>query len=143
MTIRQKGGVFGRNPSFNTIELKSGSFLLSGNSINGKSVSIENDAVATFSFARYGGFIFVTCNGNDSFPLGQNSAALFADWGGSAGQINYLYQGPSFEGNSGATIPTGTTGVDGKVTIFVGGDDDVFYLENRTGGTRDFQVAIF
>lgn len=160
MSIKNHGGVFGRNPSFNEVisseltvsdsfsangdvSISNGAVNLNGSSINGLEVIIADDAFASITpDNRFGGFLSIMANGDIAAPRLDFSALLVVDFGstpfvGSGG----LYEGGNFETNTGGP-PDGTTGNDAKVTVFLGGTSGTFYLENRSGAQRSFQLTL-
>lgn len=151
MTIRQQGGVFGRNPVFNDIEaqgditadglftISDGEVVLNGNQIGGVQVTIADDAFATITPPRTGGgFVLVTCDGN-GFPVAGRNGIAWGDWGGSP-QAASVWNNGDFDVST-AGPPTGTTGVDTNITLFFGGTAGQLYLENRRGSTSTFQIT--
>lgn len=148
MTIRQQGGVFGRNPVFSNVEAtedvtaggdlaaSSGNLLLSGNPIFAQQITIADDAVATITTPRNCGWAFIT-----AMPQLRWSGVFGYDTGSSTNSAS-VWVTSDFVVTIGA-IPTGTTGTDGKVTAFLKSSpgDGKIYLENRAGGALTFNVT--
>lgn len=118
----------------------SGYVTLNGNQIGGIQVTIADDAFATITPPRVGGgWVFLTTRGTSVFPYSTGYASAFLDWGNSpqvsavsgGGDVNTSISGP----------PTGTTGANDKVTVFVGGTSGKIYIENRLGTNENFQLT--
>jgi hypothetical protein len=101
-------------------------------------LTIADDAVGIFTTPRFGGFATVTCNGDNTFPDNTRSAMIWYDSGGSL----TILKTSTAVGASVAVVTTdvtGTTGVDGNVTIAV--QAGVIKVENRSGASKTFQVS--
>ena len=118
----------------------SGYVTLNGNQIGGIQVTIADDAFATITPPRIGGgWVFLTTKGNNAFPGASQYASAYLDWGNSpqasavsgGGDVATSLSGP----------PNGTTGTDGKLTVFVGGTSGKLYIENRIGNSATFQLT--
>ena len=130
MTISQAGEV----------QVTSGLLELDGNDIGGTQVTIADDAVASITPPRTGGFMFVTDDGNGSFPSTVRSGFVFYDVGGSLNiqkQTTVGTVGDSI--NVSTSDVTGTTGLDGFVTIAV--QTGVIKIENRGGSSKTYQIT--
>jgi hypothetical protein len=123
------------------VEIETGSLTLNGNAIYAEEVTIADDAFATITpQGRYGGFVIITSNGNDAFPQTSESVARHIDFGSSP-----ELGGGTTGANAAAAItgpPTGTTGADNSINVFAGGTSGSFYIENRRGSTKSFQVVV-
>jgi len=127
-----------------SLSVTAGTIKLNGNDITGMQVAIADDSFAALTFGnRSGGFISVIMSGDD-FPQASYSQQSFVDFGTSPANFSAGYQGSQVVlRNDGP--PTGTTGTDGKVTIFCGGTAGTLYIENRTGSVtnpRTFQITL-
>ena len=130
MTISQTGEV----------QIASGKLELDGNDIGGTQVTIADDAVASITPPRNGGFMFVTCQGDGTFPQQTYSGSLFYDVGSSLLVQKHTMDGfVSSDFETSTSDVTGTTGTDGKVTIAV--QTGVIKIENRTNGPANFQIT--
>lgn len=133
-----------------------GSIELNSSVVNGIAVTIADDAYATITpTGRYGGYLAVTADGNDIFPQHPISFFGFVDFGNSgtvqavtysdsatkADNLGSFNTGHNFEVNV-DSVPTGTLGNEGKVTLYVGGTSGTFYLENRSSSSRQFQITL-
>lgn len=170
MTIKQQGGVFGRNPTFNTVTSEgdnivggdalidgeavilgdvtatSGVFTLGGNPMGGAKVTVADDAVATITPPRLGGFAFLVTNA-DTFPNVSGSTLIYYDTGGSAVSRRLVAtSGTVWTGTTGDKVDvttgalTGTTGADGNVTVSAVGDGTI-QIENRLGASAQFNLT--
>lgn len=152
MTIRQQGGVFGRNPVFNNVEATgdvdvdgdisaaSGIAILNGNSIFGQKLTIADDAVAVITPPRAGGFAFVSSD--TGTPQLRWSGIFGFDAGTSEGKVN-ISLGADFVTAIIVGIPTGTSGTDGKLTVYLTDPGDgKLYINNRAGGSLDINLTI-
>ena len=122
------------------VEVRSGKLRLDGNDIGGTQVTIADDAVASITPPRTGGFMFVTDDGNGSFPSTVRSGFVFYDVGGSLNiqkQTTVGTVGDSI--NVSTSDVTGTTGLDGFVTIAV--QTGVIKIENRGGSSKTYQIT--
>lgn len=149
MTIRQQGGVFGRNPVFNNVEATgdvdvdgdisaaSGIAILNGNSIFGQNVIVADDAVAVITPPRGSGFAFFSSD----LQLRWSGAFQFDI--GSSEQKTDISVGSDFVTAFIAGVPTGTSGTDGKLTVYLTdpGDGNL-YINNRSGGVRQISLTI-
>lgn len=154
MTIKQQGGVFGRNPVFNDIEAAgnvdvvgdistaSGIVALNGNSVFGTSLTIADDAVATITLPRAGGFAFVSANTGATLPQLRWSGVFGFDAGTSEAKVD-VSLGGDFVVAFSVGIPTGTSGTDGKLTVYITdpGDGNL-YINNRSGGSININLTI-
>jgi hypothetical protein len=123
------------------VDVLGGTIELNGNEINGVEVTIADDAFSTITpTGRYGGYLSISAQTHGVFPQHQYSAFLFSDFGDSPSSAA-VNTGVNFN-TSTAGAPTGTTGTDGKVTLFLGGTSGTYYLENRIGSTHTFQITL-
>ena len=121
------------------VQVPSGLLELNGNDIGGTQVTIADDAVASITPPRKGGFMFVTCQGDLDYPQAVNAGVLYYDVG-----LSIQFNRQTFAGVSGNvdivnTDVTGTTGTDGKVTYAA--QTGVIKIENRYGSTLTFQIT--
>ncbi len=120
------------------VQITSGLLELDGNDIGGTQVTIADDAVASITPPRTGGFMFVTCAGNANYPKANESGLLFYDVGASL----YIYETPLSLGSDldvSTSDVTGTTGTDGHITVAV--QSGVIKIENRRGFSETFQIT--
>ena len=121
------------------VEVRSGKLRLDGNDIGGTQVTIADDAVASITPQRNGGFMFVSCQGNTDYPQAINAGVMYYDVGLSL-QINLQsFSGVSGNFNVSTSDITGTTGTDGNVTVAV--QTGVIKIENRNGSSGTFQIT--
>ena len=122
------------------VTIQSNGYLtLNGNDIGGTQVTIADDAVASITPPRKGGFMFVTTNGASDYPLAANGAVLYYDVGASLQLNRQTFAGVSGNADVVTTDVTGTTGTDGKVTYAA--QTGVIKIENRYGGAVTFQIT--
>ena len=164
MTIKQQGGVFGRNPTFNTITSDSdaviggdalvsgeavitgdltstsGVLTLGGNEIGAIEITVADDSVGEITPPRLGGFLFITTGGNGTFPNDGRSGLIFYDVGGSLRAGLSGFDG-TVENNLVVTTSdvNGTTGVDGNITVST--RTGLLKIENRAGSSQTFQIT--
>lgn len=127
-----------RITSTGEVDISSGLLELNGNDIGGTQVTIADDAVASITPPRTGGFMFVTSAGNTDYPKVNESGLLFYDVGASL----YIYETPLSIGSAldvSTSDVTGTTGTDGNITVAV--QSGVIKIENRRGFSENFQVT--
>lgn len=105
-----------------------------------KEFTIANEAVATFTPQRSGGWLFVTTCSGDSTPLSAFSGLLFFDVGGSLAlaKTNLSVGGSSLDTST--SDVTGTTGTPGNITIAV--QADTIKIENQSGGSRTVRITV-
>ena len=167
MTIKQQGGVFGRNPNFNDVEvdgtlstdqisentlgsgvtidgvtLHDASVLMNGYTVSAIQVTIADDAVASISFKNrlFGVLIVTEGSNNDAFSTGGSTYVGYVDFGSTPASSNILV-GAQTEVNN--LVPlTGTTGTDGRLVVGTAAGNGTLQLENRAGGTRTFNVVL-
>lgn len=151
MTIKQHGGIFGRNPEFQSASIAgdatvggnaviSGEIRSNGNKISANTITIADDAVGEITPPKTGGFLFITTGGLTGFPDDQGAAIIFYDVGSSlrAGLLDFTGT-VSDKINVSVTDVTGTDGTDGKITVAM--QSGVIKIENRAGGPRSFELA--
>lgn len=125
------------------VSVAGGMLTLQGNQLGGYQVTIADDAVASWTLPKAGGFANVTCGGHltNTAPLEAFSARLWFDAGSS---LNILKDsgivGVGASVNVVTTALTGTSGTDGYVTIGV--QAGVMQVENRSGASRVFQINV-
>ena len=153
MTIRQQGGVFGRNPVFNNVEATgdvdangdistaSGVAILNGNSVFGQQFTIADDAVAVITPPREGGFAFVS-GFTGAAPQLRWSGVFGFDVGSSENKVD-ISLGTDFVTAIIVGIPTGTSGTDGKLTVYLTdpGNGNL-YFNNRSGSVLTISLTI-
>ena len=121
------------------VQVTSGLLELNGNDIGGTQVTIADDAVASITPPRTGGFVAITVNGDSAYPAGNSYSinSIYYDVGASlAIEKRDTY---ATNVNTTASDLTGTTGSDGKVTVAV--QSGVIKIENRIGGDYSFQIT--
>ena len=74
--------------------------------------------------------------GDETFPNANARVLGFADWNTSP--VNVAINIGSLVEVSVSGPPTGTTGTDGKVTVFAGGTAGSIYIENRLNAVGVF-----
>jgi hypothetical protein len=122
------------------VQVTSGLLELDGNDIGGTQVTIADDAVASITPPRTGGFMFITCQGNNSLPQTVYSGLVFYDVGTSL----YATKQPA-AGGIGSNLATstsdvtGTTGTDATITVAV--QTGVIKIESRVGVSTTFQIT--
>lgn len=122
------------------VVIPSGKLELDGNDIGGTQVTIADDAVASITPPRNGGFMFITDDGNGSFPSTVRSGFVFYDVGDSLNiqkQTTVGTVGDSL--NVSTSNVTGTTGTDGFITVAV--QSGVIKIENRGGSSKTYQIT--
>lgn len=121
------------------VSIASGFITLNGNKLGAIKVSIANDAFATITPPRAGaGYYTVIEGGDEQFPNANARVLGYADWNSSP--VNVAINLGSLMEVSVSGPPTGTTGTDGKVTVFAGGDAGKIYIENRLDQVGQFFV---
>ena len=121
------------------LDVKTGLLELDGNDIGGTQVTIADDAVASITPPRKGGFMMITANGASDYPTGSTWSAnsVYYDVGASlAIQLRDTYA-TNVEVTT--SDVTGTTGTDSKVTVAA--QTGVIKIENRSGGSITFQIT--
>ena len=73
-----------------------------------------------------------------AFPNITSSGAILYD-SGSTPSINSVFGGANFATLASGTVPTGTTGTDGKLNV--SSTNGAIYVENRTGGSIEVTLA--
>lgn len=126
-------------PTTGEVKVTTGLLELDGNDIGGTQVTIADDAVASITPPRTGGFMFVTCQGGTDFPLQGQSGVVVYDVGLSLNIAEQTFSGVGGQFNVSTSDVTGTTGTDGNVTVAV--QSGVIKIENRIGGSRTFQIT--
>ena len=119
------------------VKVSSGLLELDGNGIGGTQVTIADDAVASITPPRKGGFMFVTAGlTGGNYPQQSRSGMVFFDAGDS---LEIQERITASELDVSTSDVTGTTGTDGNVTIAV--QSGVLKIENRGGSTHVFDVT--
>jgi len=96
-------------------------------------LDIGDDGVDFFEPFVVGGILAISNRGQGSgFPSANSSGAVYFDVGASD-NILKMYGGPNLETLPAGTVPTGTTGTDGALSVSAV-DTGRVYFENRTGG---------
>lgn len=96
-------------------------------------LEIGDDEVDFFEPFVVGGILAISNRGQGSnFPNSASSGAVYFDVGASD-DILKMYGGPDLETLPAGTVPTGTTGNDGVLSVSAV-DTGRVYFENRTGG---------
>lgn len=114
---------------------------MNGNQIGGESMIIADDAVGAFTPPRNGGFALITGSGDGSDPMYARSGFIFYDVGSSPS----IYVNTGWGSGVGTLFAvstsdvTGTTGTDGNATVAV--QPGEVKIENRTGGSKSFQIT--
>jgi hypothetical protein len=126
-----------RITSTGEVDISSGLLELNGNDIGGTQVTIADDAVASITPPRKGGFMFITAGlSGGEFPQQSRSGAIFFDVGSSL-EIQERITASALDVST--SDVTGTTGTDGNVTVAV--QSGVIKIENRGGTTHVFDIT--
>ena len=122
-----------------TVLVGNGLLELDGNDIGGTQVTIADDAVATITPPRKGGFMVMFSNGTSDYPTGYTWSAnsIYYDVGASLS----IQSRDTYATNVEVTTSdvTGTTGTDAKITVAA--QTGVIKIENRYGGAVTFQIT--
>ena len=121
------------------VTIGSGLLELDGNDIGGTQVTIADDAVASITPPRKGGFMFVTAQGTTDYPDVTSSAVIFYDVGASLTCLKQSFTGIGSGVLVSTSDVTGTTSTDNTITVAV--QTGVIKIENRKGGARTFQIT--
>jgi|11_taG_2_1085331.scaffolds.fasta_scaffold21206_3 hypothetical protein len=124
------------------VQILSGLLELDGNDIGGTEVTIADDAVASITPPRNGGFMFITAGGDGDYPSAELSGGmLYYDVGASRRMDKGTVFGSPVSTQIITTTAdvTGTTGTDGNMTVSA--QSGVIKIENRNGGARTFQIT--
>lgn len=125
------------------VQVTSGLLELNGNDIGGTQVTIADDAVASITPPRNGGFMMITCQGDAIYPQVSATGMLFYDVGTSLDAKKLDVFGTYTFGSSDLSVTTGdltgTTGTDTHVTVSA--MSGVIKVENRVGFAANFQIT--
>lgn len=112
----------------------------SGNVITGRKIVIGQDAVATLTPPRKGGWMTLSTVWNDDYPDETRAGLIYYDVGASLA-ITPADLGASIgtQLGFGTSALTGTSGVAPKVSVAV--QPGVIQVENRSGSAKDFFVT--
>ena len=121
------------------VQINSGLLELDGNDIGGTQVTIADDAVASITPPRKGGFMFITAEGNTNYPQAVIGSVLYYDVGASLQLNRTTFGGVGNTMDVVTTDLTGTTGTDGRVTVTV--QTGVVKIENRYNSSTTFQIT--
>lgn len=91
-------------------------------------VVVDDDDVYSWTPPGSNGFIFVSTTGSANWGTAWFRTSL----------ISLMSNGSNFDKTTG--VLTGTTGVDGQVTLSV--DSGTFYLENRLGSQNEWTILV-
>jgi len=119
------------------VVVPSGLLELDGNDIGGTQVTIADDAVASITPPRKGGFMTIILNGNSDFPQQGHQAMLRYDVGSSLAIDETAIGGGNIDTTT--SDVSGTTGTDGNTTVAV--QTGVIKIENRSGSSGTYQVT--
>lgn len=125
--------------------LSGGAIVADGGTINAEQSTIVHDAVAAFTFTnrRHGILILTEGADDDNFATASQVYMGYVDFGSSPSNNNVLTGADVVVDTATGTAPTGTTGTDGDLTIFLdGGTQGTLYVENRTGVTRVYNLVL-
>ncbi len=127
----------------NDLSVGGGVVELSNMHLNGLQVTIASDAFATITpTGRYGGFLSVVCAGETTFPQMGLSGYALVDFGDTPlSPTGTQTTGSSFDVYTSGP-PTGTTGTDSNIGLFLGGTSGSFYIENRRSSSSNFQITL-
>ena len=119
------------------VQVTSGLLELDGNDIGGTQVTIADDAVASITPPRNGGFMFITAGlTGGQYPQQSRSGMVFFDAGASL-EIQERITASALDVST--SDVTGTTGTDGNITVAV--QSGVIKIENRGGSTHVFDIT--
>jgi|13_taG_2_1085334.scaffolds.fasta_scaffold32915_4 hypothetical protein len=119
------------------VKVTTGLLELNGNDIGGTQVTIADDAVASITPPRNGGFMFITAGlTGGNYPQQSRSGMIFFDAGASL-EIQERITASALDVST--SDVTGTTGTDGNVTVAV--QSGVIKIENRGGSTHVFDIT--
>jgi len=121
------------------VVIPSGKLELDGNDIGGTQVTIADDAVASITPPRNGGFMFITCAAGGDYPSNVHSGMLYYDVGASLYSSLQTTGGVSASLDVSTSDVTGTTGTDGNVTVAM--QSGVIKVENRLGNSTSFSIT--
>jgi hypothetical protein len=121
------------------VVIPSGKLELDGNDIGGTQVTIADDAVASITPPRTGGFMMITAQGNTDYPQSGASGFLFYDVGLSLQMSEQSFNGGGANLDATTSDVTGTTGTDGNITVAA--QSGVIKIENRYGSSTTFSVT--
>ena len=125
------------------VQVASGLLELDGNDIGGTQVTIADDAVASITPPRNGGFMMICCDGDGDYPRVNFSGMVYYDVGLSLQMVELAPWGTYAYGSSNLDVSitdvTGTTGTDDHITVAA--QSGVIKIENRSGGSRTLQVT--
>jgi hypothetical protein len=127
----------------NDLSVGGGVVELSNMHLNGLQVTIASDAFATITpTGRYGGFLSVVCAGETTFPQMGLSGYALVDFGDTPlSPAGTQTTGSDFDVYTSGP-PTGTTGTDSNIGLFLGGTSGSFYIENRRSSSSNFQITL-
>jgi len=129
-----------RIDSSGVVSINTGYVTLNNNKVGGIQVTIADDAYAEITPPRIGAhFMAITEGGDEGYPSSGCYGFVYADFGGSPLLVQVSVGSDVQTSTSGP--PTGTTGNDAYLTLFVGGTSGKIYLENRLGFTGVFQIT--
>jgi hypothetical protein len=140
--VTANGGTLSTNMSITSageVQVTSGLLELDGNDIGGTQVTIADDAVASITPPRNGGFMFITLNGLDDYPQHTHSGFIYYDVGLSLLSLKQATTGVGTSLGTVNTDVTGTTGTDGVTTVAV--QSGVIKIENRSGSSGTYQIT--
>jgi hypothetical protein len=121
------------------VKIDTGRLELDGNDIGGTQVTIADDAVASITPPRKGGFMFITLNGSADYPQHTHSGFIYYDVGLSLLSLKQATTGVGTDLGAVNTNLTGTSGTDGATTIGV--QTGVIKIENRSGSSGTYQIT--
>jgi hypothetical protein len=139
----QLDSAFAGDASFaGIVDILGGTVKLNGATMSGAQVIIADNAVAPLIFPnRSFGMLNLTEGADgDNAPRANVFFSGYVDFGPSP-SIDTAIKGSFLQTNS-VDTPTGSTGTDGRVTIFVAGVDGTLYVENRDGASRTFNINL-
>ncbi|MEM1371123.1 MAG: hypothetical protein AAGG72_02725 [Pseudomonadota bacterium] len=124
------------------VSMAHGSMIRDGCASYSEEITIADNAFATITpSGRFSGNVSVVLNGHIAAgPLSRGGQWLLAWSDNPANLLTYGELGNIAVETGGA--PTGTTGPDGRITIYVGGAAGTFFIENRAGFTVTVQLDI-
>jgi hypothetical protein len=115
-----------------------GCYTVNGNQLGALQMAIADDAVATITPPRNGGFMTVTTGGDGNYPNKFSSAQVYFDVGPSVDIEKVWTAATGSVVDISTTDVVGITGTDGHLTIAV--QAGAIKIENRLGGSRTFQI---
>lgn len=110
--------------------------IINGATTGSVSITLTDDTATTITLPHKAMFIDIIDGADENYPNNGAHGMLYVDVGWSRSLITY-YSGSLLDRINNTTL-TGTTGVDGRVTVST--IADAIMIENRIGATRTFKI---